>query len=121
MAMVLRSLYLDPELDAELAARAEDEGTTKAELMRRFLVEGLGRPATMFAGYATTSGAQDRRSSLATAAPMARAARGARSPLSVVGEGPSARPTSDAPSRPALADKKKARVNAPSSRRAASR
>lgn len=52
MAMVLRSIYLDPTLDAELAGRAEVEGVTKAELMRRFLVEGLERPAGRFAGYA---------------------------------------------------------------------
>jgi hypothetical protein len=53
MAMVLRSIYLDPTLDAELASRAEVEGTTKAELMRRFLIAGLARPAARFSGYAT--------------------------------------------------------------------
>lgn len=53
MAMVLRSIYLDPTLDAEIASRAEVEGTTKAELMRRFLIAGLARPAARFSGYAT--------------------------------------------------------------------
>lgn len=43
---VLRSIYLPLEIDAQLAARAEDEGVTKAELMRRLLVEGLRRPAS---------------------------------------------------------------------------
>ena len=46
MKMVLRSLYLDPEIDGLLDARAEDEGITKAELMRRFLADGLARPST---------------------------------------------------------------------------
>ena len=46
-------MYLDPKVDEELAARAEVEGVTKADLMRRFLVEGLGRPASLFAAYAT--------------------------------------------------------------------
>ena len=119
-------MYLDPKIDAELAARAEDEGTTKADLMRRFLVEGLSRPATMFSGYATASGAKDARSSGATAVPMARARRAvapSSAPAVLVARAvPRAMPTSNAPtSRPALADKKKARVNAPSSRRDASR
>jgi len=50
--MVLRSLYLDPKLDTALGSRAEAEGITKAELMRRFLTDGLARPATKLAGYA---------------------------------------------------------------------
>jgi hypothetical protein len=52
MKMVLRSLYLDPQVDIDLGNRADDEGVTKAELMRRFLDEGLSRPATKFAAYA---------------------------------------------------------------------
>jgi hypothetical protein len=55
MTMVLRSLYLDPKLDAALAARAEHEGITKAELMRRFFTEGLERPAGAFAKYVNAS------------------------------------------------------------------
>jgi hypothetical protein len=62
MAMVLRSMYLDSRIDAELAARAEEEGTTKAELMRRFIDEGLSRPATTFAGYAAPEAKDARRS-----------------------------------------------------------
>lgn len=50
--MVLRSMYLDPKMDAELAARAELEGVTKAELMRRYIEDGLARPAAAFAKYA---------------------------------------------------------------------
>lgn len=53
--MVLRSLYLDPLMDGALDSRAEEEGITKAELMRRFLADGLRRPATAFAGYDTSA------------------------------------------------------------------
>ncbi|WP_372791635.1 CopG family transcriptional regulator [Paraconexibacter sp.] len=38
------SLYLDPELDAALARRAEDEGLSKAEYIRRTLEGSLTRP-----------------------------------------------------------------------------
>jgi hypothetical protein len=38
------SLYLDPELDAALAKRAEEEGLTKAELIRRTLAGAVHRP-----------------------------------------------------------------------------
>jgi hypothetical protein len=116
--MVLRSMYLDPKIDAELAARAEDEGTTKADLMRRFLVEGLSRPATMFSGYATASGAKDARSAVATTVPMARAARAVApsSPPAIPMARAAPRPPG-APSRPAPAAKKKEKVSALHSRR----
>lgn len=39
------SLYLDPELDERLARRAEDEGLSKAEFIRRGL-ERLVSPST---------------------------------------------------------------------------
>ena len=52
MVMVLRSLYLDPQVDIDLGNRADFEGVTKAELMRRYLNEGLRRPATEYAAYA---------------------------------------------------------------------
>lgn len=39
---VLRSFYIEPELDQMLAHRAEDEGCTRSELIRRFILEGLG-------------------------------------------------------------------------------
>ena len=45
MRKVLRSLYLDQEIDEALAARAEQERTTKAELMRAYIALGLNRPA----------------------------------------------------------------------------
>jgi hypothetical protein len=38
------SLYLEPELDDELARRAADEGITKAELIRRTLTGAVQRP-----------------------------------------------------------------------------
>jgi hypothetical protein len=38
------SLYLEPELDAALAKRAEDEGLTKAEFIRRGLASLVQRP-----------------------------------------------------------------------------
>lgn len=50
MAMVLRSIYLDPKLDAALGKRAETEETTKADLMRRYIAEGLRQPASVVAG-----------------------------------------------------------------------
>lgn len=49
---VLRSFYIEPDLDNQLAARASGEGITKGELVRRFIAEGLARPASGFAGYA---------------------------------------------------------------------
>jgi hypothetical protein len=38
------SLYLDPELDEALARRAEEEGLTKAELIRRTLAGSVRKP-----------------------------------------------------------------------------
>ena len=38
------SIYLDPALDAALALRAEEEGLTKAELIRRSLEATIDRP-----------------------------------------------------------------------------
>lgn len=38
------SIYLDPELDAALARRADEEGLTKAELIRRTLAQAVQRP-----------------------------------------------------------------------------
>lgn len=38
------SLYLSPELDEALARRADDEGLTKAELIRRTLEAAVQRP-----------------------------------------------------------------------------
>lgn len=45
MRKVLRSIYLDQEIDEALAARAEQEKTTKAELMRDYISSGLERPS----------------------------------------------------------------------------
>ena len=42
---VLRSIYLDPEMDEALGARADAERTTKAELVRKYIATGLERPA----------------------------------------------------------------------------
>ncbi len=53
--MVLRSMYLAPDLDTALGNRAQEETITKAELMRRFLQEGLDRPATRYAAYAAAA------------------------------------------------------------------
>ena len=49
------SIYLDPEVDRELALRAEREGTTKAALIRRALAEAAGirprpRAVALFSG-----------------------------------------------------------------------
>jgi hypothetical protein len=38
------SVYLEPELDEALARRAEDEGITKAEFVRRTLAGAVQRP-----------------------------------------------------------------------------
>ena len=38
------SVYLEPELDEALARRAEDEGLTKAEFIRRTLAGAVQRP-----------------------------------------------------------------------------
>ncbi|WP_354700169.1 hypothetical protein DSM112329_00433 [Paraconexibacter sp. AEG42_29] len=38
------SLYLDPELDERLARRAEEEGLSKAEFIRRTLAGAVTRP-----------------------------------------------------------------------------
>lgn len=120
MAMVLRSMYLDPKIDAELGARAEVEGTTKAELMRRFLVEGLARPATMFAGYAAPD-AKDARSSRPAVPTTRDASRGTASGPTVPPRA-APRPMPTVPTaRSASAEKKKPRINAPAARRDASR
>lgn len=49
---VLRSVYLDQDMDMALACRAEDEGVDKSELIRRFIRSGLDRPASILSGYA---------------------------------------------------------------------
>ena len=38
------SIYLDPDLDAALARRADEEGLTKAELIRRTLKASIEKP-----------------------------------------------------------------------------
>lgn len=38
------SLYLDPDLDELLARRAEEEGLSKAEFIRRTLTAAMTRP-----------------------------------------------------------------------------
>ena len=43
MAKVLRSIFLEPDLDMQLATQADREQTTKSELIRRYCVEGLER------------------------------------------------------------------------------
>src|SRR5207344_780742 len=106
--MVLRSIYLDPKLDAELAARAGDEGTTKAELMRRFLVEGLSRPATMFAGYATPGPTDARSATPARAAPPTAAMLTPATPVATPSPA-----TSHSRTAPAV-KRKKVKVNAAS-------
>ena len=45
MAKVLRSIFVEPELDARLASQAEQEALTKSELIRRYCLEGLERAA----------------------------------------------------------------------------
>ncbi len=75
--MVLRSLYLDPALDSALGTRAEAEGITKAELMRRFLVEGLARPAGRLVGYQST-GKKPARSSSSRKSESAEPTKGRR-------------------------------------------
>lgn len=52
------SIYLDPELDAALARRADEEGLTKAELIRRTLAHSM-QPARRpkFVGIGTMKGA----------------------------------------------------------------
>jgi hypothetical protein len=41
----LRCVYLDQETDQVLAARAEDEGVAKSDLIRQYIAEGLQRPS----------------------------------------------------------------------------
>lgn len=48
---VMRSVYLDLYTDGALDARAEDEGITKAELIRNYITAGLERPTRAFQGY----------------------------------------------------------------------
>lgn len=50
---VLQSVYLDLTTDSVLDARAKAEQTTKSELIRQYIDEGLSRPASMFSGYAS--------------------------------------------------------------------
>jgi hypothetical protein len=45
MKKILRSVYLDQKMDEALAARAEEEHTTKADLMRAYIAAGLDQPA----------------------------------------------------------------------------
>ena len=48
MRKILRSIYLDQQIDEALATRADVEGTTKAELMRTYIASGLEQPAHAF-------------------------------------------------------------------------
>jgi hypothetical protein len=43
MPKILRTFFIEPELDARLAAQAERDGVPKSELLRRYCVEGLDR------------------------------------------------------------------------------
>lgn len=54
------SIYLDPELDAALARRADEEGLTKAELIRRTLARSV-QPSTRppFVGIGAFTGPRD--------------------------------------------------------------
>jgi hypothetical protein len=45
MKKILRSVYLDQKMDEALAARAEEDRTTKADLMRAYIAAGLDQPA----------------------------------------------------------------------------
>jgi hypothetical protein len=45
MRKILRSVYLDQEMDEALSVRADQERTTKAELMRAYIAAGLDQPA----------------------------------------------------------------------------
>jgi hypothetical protein len=45
MRKILRSVYLDQEMDEALSMRADQERTTKAELMRAYIAAGLDQPA----------------------------------------------------------------------------
>lgn len=51
MASKLVTVYIDEELDAALAARADIENTHKPELIRQYLMAGLTRPASKFLKY----------------------------------------------------------------------
>lgn len=47
----LISVYLDQETIMKLSARAEDEGTTRSDLIREYIKEGLEKPAQAFIEY----------------------------------------------------------------------
>lgn len=53
------SLYLDPELDAALARRADDEGLSKAEFIRRGLERLIDPPQRVRPKAIGVSGADD--------------------------------------------------------------
>lgn len=56
MKKLLRTVYLDQDIDEALGRRAADEGTTKADLMRSYIAQGLERGSTAFARAATETG-----------------------------------------------------------------
>lgn len=59
MCVKKTSLYLEPEVDAALARLAEQQGTTKAELIRRSLrttAESSPRPQVSAIGVGTGPG-----------------------------------------------------------------
>lgn len=43
MPKILRTFFIEPELDARLAAQADRDGVPKSELIRRYCVDGLER------------------------------------------------------------------------------
>jgi hypothetical protein len=48
----LCSFYIEPEMLEALASRAEFEGTDRSDLIRRYIRDGLDRPARGLEGYA---------------------------------------------------------------------
>jgi hypothetical protein len=52
------SLYIEPEVDAALTRKAEAQGISKAELIRRLLAEGAAQaPAPRFSAIGVLEGA----------------------------------------------------------------
>jgi hypothetical protein len=87
MPKILRTFFIEPELDARLAAQAERDGVPKSELLRRYCVEGLERaveaelhaPAAHRTSYTTRArdagSAPSSRGSASGAKPTAKAVR----------------------------------------------
>ena len=48
MSKVLRSIYIDHELDMQLASRAKDESVSKSALIVEYIKQGLKASETKF-------------------------------------------------------------------------